>query len=266
MAPWMLALIIVVAVAAIGLGIYYGIIRTMQRKREAITVSEIEIPTIIPGQLQGLESPEESARERQAAKRLALPEVSRSSKAMATEDQARLKVIVEFAQSIPLPEPDYNVKWLESLVESQIQTQISTAVYEQIIKGELQVHYEPSWMRHPIYKDLTAVLQKHPIMHKLDTFIGDVERNASEAISLIQQIYRESKSEIPADFLERGGWGFLTAVYTDAINWYAGKSLHDPAERDYRLEMPNGGKEVSPTLAGWRVEHTFCRPLDSGSG
>jgi hypothetical protein len=243
LAPWMLALIIVVVVVAIGLGIYYGIIRTQQRKREAITVSEVEMG---PGQWQGLELPEESTRERPATRsRLALPEVSRSSKAMATEDQARLKVIVEFAQSIPLAEPDYNVKWLENLVESQTQTQMSVPVYEQLLKGELQIHYEPSWMRHPIYKDLTVVLQKHPILHKLEAFIVDVDGCAAESISLIQQIYRESKADIPQDFLEKGGWGFLTAVYTDAINWYAGKSLNDPTERDYRLETPNGGKEAA---------------------
>ena len=238
---WMLALIIVAVAVAIGLGIYYGIVRTLQRRREAITVSEVEM---FPGQWPGLELPEESTRERPAPRRLALPDVSRTSKTLATEDQARLKVIVEFAQSIPLAEPDYNARWVENLVESQIQTQLSVPAYDQLLKTELQLHYEPSWMRHPIYKDLTSMLQKHPILHRLETFIGDTERCAGDSISLIQQIYHESKSEIPPDFLERGGWAFLTAVYTDAINWYAGKSLYDPVERDYKLETPNGGKEA----------------------
>jgi hypothetical protein len=93
MAPWMLGLIIVLGLAAIGAGVYFGIVRTMLRKREAITVSEVEIPTIVPGQWQGLESPEESPKERQAPKKLALPEVSRSSKTLSTEDQARIKVM-----------------------------------------------------------------------------------------------------------------------------------------------------------------------------
>jgi hypothetical protein len=243
MPTWMLTLIIVLGVAAIGAGVFFGLVRTLLRKREAITVSEVEMPVITPGQWQALESPEESNKERQAPKKLALPEVSKSSKTLSTEDQARIKVIVEFAQSIPLAEPDYNVKWLINLVESQTQTQMSVPVYEQVIKGELQLHYEPSWTRHPIYKDLTNLLQKQPILQKLDTFIVDVERCASEAMSLIQQISRESASEVPPDFLTRGGWGFLAAIYTDAINWYAGKSLHDPAERDYVLENVNGGKE-----------------------
>ena len=255
-APWMLALIIVLGVAAISLGVYFGIIRTLQRRREAITVSEVEM---VPGQWQGLEAPEEPARERQAARRLALPEISRSSKTMATEDQARLKVIVEFAQSMPLAEPDYNINWIEGLVESQIHTELSVPVYEQLLKGEIQVRYEPSWMRHPIYKDLTVVLEKQPILNRLNTFISDIERCASGAISLIGQVYQDSKSEMPHDFLERGGWRYLTAVYTDALNWYAGKSLYDPAERDYRLEAPDGNKaatqrwlagEVNTVIAG----------------
>jgi hypothetical protein len=261
MAPWMLGLIIVLGLAAIGAGVYFGIVRTMLRKREAITVSEVEIPTIVPGQWQGLESPEESPKERQAPKKLALPEVSRSSKTLSTEDQARIKVIVEFAQSIPLAEPDYNVKWLVNLVENQTQTQISVPVYEQLIKGELQLHYEPSWTRHPIYKDLTNLLQKQPILQKLSMFIGDVERCATEAIALIQQIYHESTSEIPPDFLTRGGWGFLTAVYIDAMNWYAGKSLNDPAERDYVLETPNGGKESAQRWLSGEASTLFAGHL-----
>ena len=140
------------------------------------------MPRFAPGQWQALES-EEATKERQAPRRLALPEVSKTSKTLPTEDQARLKVIMDFAQSIPLAEPDYNVKWLVDLVESQTQTQISVPVYEQLLKGELQLHYEPSWIRHPVYKDLTNMLQKQPILQKLDTFISDVERCASEAHS-----------------------------------------------------------------------------------
>ena len=238
MAVWLLILIIVAGVAAIGVGIYFGVIRVLQRKREAITVSEVELGEQWPG----LEA-EETTRERRGAPRLALPEVTRSSKTVATEDQARLKIIVEFAQSIPLVGPEYNAKWVENLVENQTQTQLSAPLYEQMLGSDYQLRYEPTWMRHPIYKDLSAVLHKHPILHKLENYVTDMESCAAESLSLIQQIYRESKAEIPNDFLLRGGWNFLTAVYTDAINWYAGKSLHDPAERDYRLETANGGKE-----------------------
>ena len=245
MAMWLFILIIILAVAAIGCGVYFGLIRLLRRKREAITVSEVEAPVFNPGQWQALESGEAS-KEREAPRRIALPEVSKTSKTLATEDQARLKVIMDFASSMPLVEPDYNMKWLDDLVESQQQTQMSIAVYEQLLKGESKLHYEPTWMRHPVYKDLTVMLQKQPILQKLDAFVSDIGLCGTDAISLIHQIYTESSTDIPADFLARGGWSYLTSIYVDAINWYAGKSLHDPSERDYKNETPVESEKGTP--------------------
>jgi len=239
MAPWMLGLVIVLVLAVIALGLYFGLIRRMMvRKREAITVSEVETPVFSPGQWQALESGE-ATKEREAPRRIALPEVSKTSKTMPTEDQARLKVILDFARSMPLVEPDFDVKWLMDQVENQLQTQISVPVYEQILKGDYKLRYEPTWMRHPVYKDLTTMLQKQPILQKLDTFVTEVGLCGTDALSLIQQIHSQSAAEIPADFLSRGGWSYLTAIYIDAVNWYAGKSLRDPTERDYIIASSN---------------------------
>jgi hypothetical protein len=53
-------------------------------------------------------------------------------------------------------------------------------------------------------------------------------------------MYRDAITEVPPDFLERGGWGFISAVYADAMSWFVGKSLRDPSERDYVIR-PRGG-------------------------
>jgi hypothetical protein len=240
MALWVLVTIIVLAVAAVGGGVF-ALVRPRARRREAIAVPTGEMPQVVPGQWRTIE-PQEVTRERQLPWRLALPEAPKGAKTISTEDQARLKIITDFAQSLPLVEPGYNVDWLVDLIETGMGIQMSAPVYEQLLKGELQVRYEPPWIRHPAYQDLTTLLTGQSILQELNAFVDGVGHCASEAISLLQQIYRDAITEVPPDFLERGGWGFISAVYADAMSWFVGKSLRDPSERDYIIK-PRGGPD-----------------------
>jgi len=119
---------------------------------------------------------------------------------------------------------------------------MSTPGYEQLLKGELQVRYEPAWVHHPAYQDLTTLLKGQSVLQDLNAFVDAVDRCASESISLLQQIYRDAITEVPPDFLERGGWEFISAVYADAMSWFGGKYLRDPSERDYTIK-PRGGPD-----------------------
>jgi hypothetical protein len=242
MALWALVIIIVLAVIAVGVGLYFALVRPMARRREAIAVPTVEMPQVVPGQWRTIES-EEAARGRQLPWRLALPGPAKGTKTLSTEDQTRLKVIMDFAQSLPLVETGYNVGWLVDLIETGTGAHVSTSVYEQLLKGELQVRYEPAWVRHPAYQDLTTLLEGQSILHDLNAFVDGVDHCASESISLLQGIYRDAITEVPPDFLERGGWVFISAVYADAISWFAGKSLRDPSERDYTIKPPDASDE-----------------------
>jgi hypothetical protein len=237
---WTLALIIALAVLAVAVGTYFLLARASRRRREAIAVPTAEMPQVVTGQWRTIE--EEATRERQLPYRLALPGPVKGAKTLSTEDQARLKVVTDFAQSLPLVEPGYTVDWLVDLIESGTGIQMSAPVYEQLFKGELQVRYEPPWVRHPAYQDLTSLLRGQSVLQELNTFIDGVDHCTTEAISLLQQIYRDAITEVPPDFLERGGWGFISAVYADAMSWFIGKSLRDPSERDYVIR-PGGGPE-----------------------
>jgi hypothetical protein len=238
---WTLVLIIALAAVAVGVLVYFALIRPRARRREAIAVPTAEMPQVVTGQWRTIES-EEATRERQLPYRLALPGPVKGAKTLSTEDQARLKVVTDFAQSLPLVEPSYTVDWLVDLIESGTGIQMSTPVYEQLFKGELQVRYEPPWVRHPAYQDLTSLLRGQSVLQELNTFIDGVDHCAAEVISLLQQMYRDAITEVPPDFLERGGWGFISAVYADAMSWFIGKSLRDPSERDYIIR-PRGGPE-----------------------
>ncbi len=158
--------------------------------------------------------------------------------------------------------PGYNVEWLVDLVETGMGIEVSTTVHEQLLKGEFQVRYEPTWMRHPTYQDLAALLEGQPLLQDLNTFVDAVNHCASEAVSLLGQIYRDAMAEIPADFLKKGGWTFISAVYSDALSWFLGKSLRDPSERDYSLKPRAVPGEEKQTL--WlhgEESTTFAGPL-----
>ncbi len=58
---------------------------------------------------------------------------------------------------------------------------------------------------------------------------------------LSREIYRDCIAEAPSDFLGKGGWGFISAIYADATGWFRGKSLHEPSERDYAMKWANPG-------------------------
>ena len=60
---------------------------------------------------------------------------------LSAEEMARLKVILDFAQSLPLAGPGYTANWLVDLLQSSTGVEVSALVYEQLLEGEVQVHY-----------------------------------------------------------------------------------------------------------------------------
>ncbi len=256
-----LVILIVLAVVVIAGVVYLLVIRRPQRRPARFPVPGVEMPQVVPGQWRFLE-PEESARGRALPRILALPQPTKRAKTLSTEDMGRVKVILDFAQSLPLVEPGYTANWLVDLVETSMGIEMSTPIYERLLKGELQLRYEPAWMRHPSYQDLTTLLQGQPILQELDTFVDAVNHCASEATLLLQDIYRDAIAEIPSDFLAKGGWEFISAVYSDALSWFLGKSLREPLERDYVIKPRGDTGEETSALYLWGVESTsFAGPL-----
>ena len=257
MAPWTLAIIIILAVAAVGTIAYFLVVRLRRRRAQFIPIPALDISEVTPGLLR-LPQAEEAIKNKALPRRLALPQPTKRGKMMSGEELARLKVILDFAQSLPLAEPGYTVNWLVDLLQSSTGVEVSVPVYEQLLEGEVQVHYEPTWMRHPIYQELTTLLRGQPLLQDLNAFIDLVNRCASEATVLLQEIHQDAIAEIPSDFLAKGGWEFVSAIYSDALSWFLGKSLRDPAERDYILKPGGEGG----TLWLWGEDNTsFAAPL-----
>ncbi len=264
MAMSTLILMIIVVLAALAAAAWFFLIRRPAlRRREAAAVGEAEGPrVVVTGQWRSIEAPseEQPAKERPMPLRLALPQPTKGQKTLSTEEQARLKVIVDFAQSLPLVEAGYTTNWLLDLLESGTGIEASLPIYEQILKGDLQVHYEPAWIHHPTYQDLTSLLEGQPALQDLNAFVDAVNRCASDAASLLQEMYRDCVAEVPQGFLEKGGWTFISSVYNDATSWFMGKSLRDPSEREYSTK-PRADDE-SGTVWLWGDDTTsFAGPL-----
>ncbi|MFH1382129.1 MAG: IPT/TIG domain-containing protein [Chloroflexota bacterium] len=254
-------IVIIVLVVAIAAVVAYLLLKRRPRQRwEGMPIPEPDMPRIVPGQWR-ISEPEES-RERPLP-RLALPQPTRRAKpTLSTEDAARVKVIVDFAQSLPLVEAGYSSNWLVDLMETGMGVEASAQVYERLLKGELQLRYEPAWMRHPTYQDLAHLLQGQPILQDLNAFVDSVSRCASDATSLLQEIYRDTVAEVAPDFLAKGGWGFVSGVYSDALSWFLGKSLREPLEHDYFIKTSEGEEEGIVTFSLWGEETTtFAGPL-----
>jgi hypothetical protein len=257
MAPWALALIIIFSIAAASAIAYFLVVRLRRRRAQFIPVPAVDISEVMLGRLR-LPQAEEAIKNKALPPRLALPQPTKRGKMMSGEELASLKVILDFAQSLPLAEPGYTVNWLVDLLQSSTGVEVSVSVYEQLLEGEVQVHYEPTWMRHPTYRELTTLLRGQPLLQDLNAFIDLVNRCASESTVLVQEIYQDAIAEIPSDFLAKGGWEFISAVYSDALSWFLGKSLRDPAEQDYILKRGEEGG----TLWLWGGDNTsFAVPL-----
>ncbi|HLB27633.1 MAG TPA: hypothetical protein VJK47_00320, partial [Dehalococcoidales bacterium] len=258
--PALIIIIILLVAAAAGL-VYFFWIRRLRMRLAGAPAPEAEPSRVVPGQWRLIE-PAQAAGESNLPWRLALPQPARGEKQLSTEEMARLKVIMDFAQSLPLVEPGYTSKWLLDLAQSNMSIEPSVENYRKLLEGELQVRYEPAWLRHPIFQDLAALLEGQPILDDLNSFVEAVNRSASEATLLLQKIYGEATAEFPAGILEKDGWGFVSAVYLDALRWFLGKSLHDPSERDYVIKSGGGADEGAGSLYLWGEESTaFGEPL-----
>ncbi len=241
--PVIFSLMLLAAVIVIGAGIFVPLRLVRHRNKvRRNQAAEIVIPEVVNAEYRQIEGDKKAL-----PWRLALPQAphaGRGSKNVSGEDQARLRVIIDFARSMPLAEPGNNTGWLVELAENASGVSASPTLYSQIVKGELQLRYEPAWVRHPTYLDLLTLLEGQPILQDLASFIESVNRTAVEAEAALGDIYQEIKRDISWDIFINGGWVYLSSVYIDSFNWFQGKYLKEPSEKDYSIKaepLTSGG-------------------------
>lgn len=246
MALWTLIVLIMVGMGVVGAAVYYILLRRPVKR--PVPVPQPSVP-VIQAYWREIESTTEEASKPRMLPwgRKALPAPSKTAKTLSPEDHARLKIIADFAQSLPLVEPGLTAEWLVELVEATTGEKPTPDVYEQLLRGQMVVPYEPLWTSHPLYTEMRSLLEGQPILDELDKYIDSVSRCASDSLSVLQDVYRDAIVTVPTDLMARGGWSFISATYTDSIGWFRGKSLREPSERDYMIKVadsPEGGSNV----------------------
>lgn len=254
MSPGILVLIILAVLVVLAL-IYFLVIRRIiagrRRQPAPAAATEVVIPEIVNAEYRTFEI-DDPTKKKALPWRLALPQApapAKGPKTLSAEDQARLKTVIDFARSLPLVETGPNTNWLVDLAENESGSTASPTLYAQIINGEIQVKYEPAWMRHPSYLDLQTLLEGQPVLQDLDTYVDAINHSAAEAVFLLQDVYRDVSAEVTLDIFAGGGWSYISAVYTDAFSWFRGKYLREPSERDYSIKAETEGAGVAASVS-----------------
>ncbi|MSQ05908.1 MAG: hypothetical protein EXR54_00715 [Dehalococcoidia bacterium] len=235
---WMLVVLVIAGLAATGGAGIYGYLYYFHRKPEVIRVGEVTMPAQAPGYFRELGAPEEAGRPQQRAlglpTRLALPgSTQRHPKVLSLQEQGRLRILVDFARSLPLLQVGYNVGWLEELLRGADGNSPSDEIKEQLLLGRLTPRYDPSWQGHPLYLELRGILDSHPLLQGLDSFMDSINRCAGDSSALLQEVFRDSSVDVPVEALRQGHWQYVFGVYSDSLGWFRGKFLREPTERDY---------------------------------
>ena len=239
-----LIMIVVLVLVAVAAGILFGYILPTRRRKAAQAAAlsqpaEIVIPEIVNAEYRALET-EGSAKQLSQPLRLALPPSQETTEEhiLSTADQARLEVISDFINCMPLIEPDNSINWLVDLAQPAPGDTVtdSATVFPGLVRGEIQVRYEPDWMQHPTFLELQALLEGQPVLQELDSYIEAVNSSVGEIILFLQDINKDVSQEIIWDALANGGSGFISGIYSDSLNWFLGKYLLRPADKDYQIK------------------------------
>ena len=241
----MLVLLIVLGIVVI-VGILVFLIILLRKKKPAAApaaapapaaATEIVIPEMVNAEYRTVE--DDPTKRKALPWRLALPQATQPAKGQKTfspEEQARLKVAIDFAKAMPLLECGNNTDWLIELAENDSGNAPSAELYAQLLKGDIQVRYQPAWVRHPTFNDLQDLLEGQSVLQDLNSFIDAVNRTAAEATQLLRNIYKDTSTELNGDLLDNNGWGFISGVYNDSVSWFLSKYLREPSDRDYSIK------------------------------
>ena len=252
MSPVLFYLLLVLVIAVLAVGLYFLFTKVIKKRQTAPTAGSFTSPEIVIPEIINAEYRQLEGDKRALPWRLALPQAPaqpKGTKTLSAEDQVRLKTIIDFAKSLPLPQPDSNTGWLIDMAENNTGLVASPALYSQLLKGEIQVHYEPAWMRHPTFIDLQALLEGQQIMQDLTAYVDAINHSASSAIQVLQDIYHDTSAEITWDFMANDGWTYITAIYADGVAWFQGKNLREPSDRDYSIKTESAADE-EPVVMG----------------
>ena len=166
--------------------------------------------------------------------RRALPSAFRRGRSLSPEEQVRLQHVLDFMNSIPLPDMSSDLDWLEDLIRNLGGAEED--LYNQIMLGDLELEYQPPWLMHPTYSELRQTPQAQPVLSLLEQYITGVNECASDVLVLLRRIADDLNTAPPLDPSNANAWRFTLSIILSTFSWFRGTYLGQPNVRDYLLE------------------------------
>jgi len=154
------------------------------------------------------------------------------------EQQARLRLVVDFVRSIPLMEVSPDLLWVEELVDSL--GGVAPEVYEQVLRGDLEPVYQPAWMQHPTYQVMQAEAAAAPFLEGLEVYIESVNDCAADILAILRRIYGDLEAAGSLETLGRHQWRYVLTVAQSTTAWFRGTYLGQPSPREYIIKSATG--------------------------
>jgi len=154
------------------------------------------------------------------------------------EQQARLKLVLDFVSSIPLMEVSPDLLWVEELVDSLGGG--GDDMFEQVLRGDLEPVYQPPWMEHPTYQEMQSEAAAAPFLEGLEVYIESVNDCAADTVAMLRRIYRHLEVEGVLDALGSYKWHYVLSVAQSTTAWFRGTYLGQPSPREYIIKSGTG--------------------------
>lgn len=254
--PPAISLLVLIAVGTLG---YLVVKRRRQRRVTPVFVPggfrDIQEPTnarqLPPGSRPALDIPS----------RLALPPPTtpRGGRGRSLDDIAQFQRVLDFVRSLPLPRVASDLAWLKEMLDAE---EVTRQRPEEAVSGQVVLHYQPAWTRHPTYADMQQALQGQPFLQGLDDYMRAMDLCAADALALLRNIQEDLGPSLPAHFPAHQRWQLTFAAGQDALSWFQGTFLREPSARDYTIATASDG---TASLGG-ADDTPFGATLASGLG
>jgi hypothetical protein len=164
------------------------------------------------------------------------------------EQQARLRMVVDFVGSIPLMEVSPDLVWLEELVDSLGGE--APDVFDQVLRGDLEPVYQPAWMQHPTYQVMQGEAAASPFLEGLEEYIESVNDCAADILAILRRIYGDLDAAGSLETLAGHQWRYVMTVAQSTTAWFRGTYLGQPSPREYIIKSgnPAGGEALASLL------------------
>ncbi len=261
---WVIPLVVVLCLVASGSGAYAFLRfrraqpppRTMMPETVQITRPELGTVPALPGEV----TP--TAPTVAAPPRHALPSPFRRNREPSPEEQARLRLAVDFIRAIPLLEVAPDLAWIEALAEEMGDT--PAVARQHVLFADRGLIYRPAWREHPTYVELQGNPQAQSFFQSLEQYVNAVNDCAADASALLQQIYKSIADSGADEKLRENQWRYVITVAQSSIAWFRGTYLGQPSAREYEVAPALGSVDDDLISLHWLAIPSLAGPLVEG--